>query len=106
MECASTEKLRLDFTRIEARQWGMDDHTKDLIARLSTRIGMIMEDASVVALTGARGSAAEVVSSVTRIEQASEQIAGLVQATRVLLTQGLDGHHMGRLRNDRPDNRL
>lgn len=95
MECACSEKLCLDFTLIEARQWGMDDDTKDLIARLSTRIGMIMEDASVVALSGARGSAAEVTSSVARIEHASEQIAGLVQATRVLLTQGLDGHLSG-----------
>jgi hypothetical protein len=92
MECALTEKLRLDFMRIVARQWGMDDDTKDLIARLSTRIGMVMEDASLVALTGARGSAAEVASTVARIELASAQIAVLVQATRVLLTQGLDGH--------------
>lgn len=97
MECALTEKLRLDFTRIEARQWGMDDETKDLIARLSTRIGMVMEDASLVALTGARGSAAEVASTVARIELASAQIAVLVQATKVLLTQGLDGHLSGSL---------
>lgn len=95
MECAFTEKLRLDFMRIEARQWGMDDDTKDLIASLSTRIGMVMEDASLVALTGARGSAAEMASTVARIELASAQIAVLVQATRVLLTQGLDGHLSG-----------
>jgi hypothetical protein len=97
MECAFTEKLRLDFMRIEARQWGMDDDTKDLIAKLSTRIGMVMEDASLVALTGARGSAAEVASTVARIELASAQIAVLVQATKVLLTQGLDGHLSGSL---------
>ena len=98
MECAFAEKLRLDLTRIEARQWGMDDDTDDdLIARLCTRIGMIMEDASVVALTGARGSAAEVASTVARIEHASEQIAGLVQATKALVTQGLDGHLSGSL---------
>lgn len=58
---------------------------------------MIMEDASVVALTGARGSAAGVASTVARIEQASEQIAGLVHAARVLLTQRLDGHPSGSL---------
>lgn len=97
MECAFTKKLRLDFMRIEARQWGMDDDNKDLIARLSTRIGMVMEDASLVALTGARGSAAEVASTVARIELASAQIAVLVQATKVLLTQGLDGHLSGSL---------
>lgn len=65
----------------------MDDEIDDLIAQLCTRIGMTMEDVSVIALTGARGSDAEVASTVARIEQASEKIAGLVQAAKVLVAQ-------------------
>ena len=51
METAPREKLRLDFGGRSGRGREMDDDNSDLIAQLCTRIGMTMEDASVVALT-------------------------------------------------------
>ena len=53
MECSyQTTKLRLDFCGVWGRGRVMDD-TDELLAQLCTRIGIMMEDASAVAITGA-----------------------------------------------------
>lgn len=63
----------------------MDDETQELIIQLCTRIGMIMEDASVVALTiGSRDQDARM-AAMTELEVAADQIGRLVKATQSLL---------------------
>jgi hypothetical protein len=63
----------------------MDDDTNGLTALLCTRIGLIMEDASVVALTighcepGQRGAALQ------DLDQASARISVLLGAAKTLL---------------------
>ncbi|MBC2666975.1 hypothetical protein H7F51_15765 [Novosphingobium flavum] len=61
-----------------------DDATSDLIVQLCTRIGMIMEDANLVALTigglDREGRAA----AIAVLEKASADIAALTAAARVL----------------------
>lgn len=64
----------------------MDDDTdsQDLVDQLSTRIGMIMEDTSVVALTLApRGDPARY-EAIDDLDHAAKQIAALVGAIRAL----------------------
>ena len=66
----------------------MDDETQELIILLCTRIGMIMEDASVVALTiGSRNRDARA-TTITELNIAAEQIDRLVKATESLLRYG------------------
>lgn len=63
----------------------MDDETQELIIQLCTRIGMIMEDASVVALTiGSRDRDARLV-AITEPDVAAEQIGRLIMAPQSLL---------------------
>ncbi len=65
----------------------MDDETQELINLLCTRIGMIMEDASVVALTiGSRDQDA-CSADVADLKVAAEQIGMLVEAAQSLLRQ-------------------
>lgn len=49
--CDQRKKLRLDFAPFPRIGQVMDDDPIDLIVRLGTRIGIVMEDASAVALT-------------------------------------------------------
>jgi hypothetical protein len=61
-----------------------DTDTQDLVDQLSTRIGMIMEDASVVALTIApRGDPARY-EAIDDLQHAAGQITALVRAIRAL----------------------
>jgi len=63
----------------------MDDETQELINLLCTRIGVIMEDASVVALTiGSRDQNARL-AAIGELELAAERIDRLVKATKALL---------------------
>ncbi len=63
----------------------MDDETQELIKLLCTRIGMIMEDASVVALTiGSRDREARL-SAIAELNISAEQIGRLVKAIQSLL---------------------
>lgn len=63
----------------------MDDETQELIILLCTRIGMIMEDASVVALTiGSRDQDA-CLATIAKLGVAAEQIRWLLRATQSLL---------------------
>ncbi|MFM6829713.1 MAG: hypothetical protein ACKOVA_05170 [Novosphingobium sp.] len=58
----------------------MEDDTLDLVIRLATRIGMIMEDASPIALRMAGQSEVEVRSSIEALSMASGKIAALMAA--------------------------
>jgi hypothetical protein len=60
----------------------MDDDTIELIRQLCTRIGMIMEDASVSALVS--GSGDDPASKVASLRLAVEQAAALVAAAQAL----------------------
>jgi hypothetical protein len=63
----------------------MEDTTQELVILLCTRIGMIMEDASVVALTiGSRDQNARL-AAMAELDVAAEQIGRLVKATQSLL---------------------
>jgi hypothetical protein len=61
----------------------MDDDTLDLIRKLCTRAGMIMEDASVDAVT-ISAEARSIDPGLTRLAHATEAISALVAAARVL----------------------
>ena len=63
----------------------MDDDTTDLIARLCTRVGMIMEDASVIALTVSGIEPSNRQAAIDELEGAARQINALVAAARALL---------------------
>ena len=63
----------------------MEDETQELIILLCTRIGMIMEDASVVALTiGSKDRGARA-TTINELNIAAEQIDRLIKATESLL---------------------
>jgi predicted hotdog family 3-hydroxylacyl-ACP dehydratase len=63
----------------------MDDDTDDLITQLCTRIGMIMEDTSVTALTAGCLDQHERLAAITKMEMAAQRIDALVAAVRALL---------------------
>lgn len=63
----------------------MDDETQELIIQICTKIGMIMEDASLVALTiGSRDQNARL-AAMAELDVAAEQIDRLVKAAQSLL---------------------
>lgn len=71
-------------TRAVATAMDDDTDSHDLVDQLSTRIGMIMEDASVVALTIApRGDPARY-EAIDDLQHAARQITALVGAIRAL----------------------
>lgn len=63
---------------------GLDDDTRELIVRLLTRAGIIMEDASAEAVLAGSGGVS-LSALVQRLEVASEIIASLVSASSALL---------------------
>ncbi len=62
----------------------MDQETSDLITQISTRIGMIMEDASVIALTLGRVGSEARVAKVCEIADAAAKIHALTEAIKAL----------------------
>ena len=62
----------------------MDDDTQDLIVQLCTRIGMIMEDASVIALTYPRCTGDTRQAAIAKIGLAAKQISALVAAAEAM----------------------
>ena len=64
----------------------MDKDTSELIAALCTRIGMIMEDTSVVALTVGGLTGKERNDAVAVLEAAAERISALVATVTALAT--------------------
>ena len=63
----------------------MDDDTADLISQLCTRVGMIMEDASVIALTVSGIEAGNHQVAIGELETAARRIDALIAAARALL---------------------
>lgn len=84
---SAATKLRVDFMAQSRRGRAMDDDTRELIAQLFTRVGMIMEDASPVALLAGSGDQASLKVAIAAIEQAAEKIAALASAIRALLAE-------------------
>ncbi|WP_422062326.1 hypothetical protein [Sphingopyxis sp.] len=82
-----TKKLRLDFRSVSRRGRPMDD-TDELLAQLCTRIGIMMEDASAVAITGAMMTADERNRAVLEVADAASRIAALSEAAVSLINQG------------------
>lgn len=62
----------------------MDKETSDLIAQISTHVGMIMEDASVIALTLGRVGSEARVTKVCDIADAAAKIYALTEAIKAL----------------------
>ena len=62
----------------------MDEDTSELIEQLCTKIGMIMEDASVVALTVGGLTVKERDDAIAALEAAAERIGALVSAVTAL----------------------
>ena len=60
-----------------------DDHT-DLVAQLCTRVGMIMEDGSVIALNVGRKHRSRRKAAIDALEGAATRIQGLIAAVRAL----------------------
>jgi hypothetical protein len=63
----------------------MDADTSEIITQLCTRIGMIMEDASVVALTIRELKGDARATAIAELEAAGERIRALAGAARALL---------------------
>lgn len=74
--------LCLDFPAAMGRGGDMDDDTHDLFAQLCTRIGMIMEDTFVVALTigGLAGEARW--AAFMELETGAVRVSALVNAAK------------------------
>ena len=62
------EKLAVDFVAEQALRGYMDEDKRDLILQLATQAGMLMEDASVVALTMVSLGDAEIKQALERME--------------------------------------
>lgn len=66
----------------------VDDDTDQLIVQLLTRAGMVMEDASAEAILSAR-KGVSLTKVIARLENASDRIAALVAAAKVLAHEQL-----------------
>lgn len=76
--------LCLDFPAAMGRGGDMDDDTHDLIVQLCTRIVMIMEDTSVVALTiGGLADEARW-AAIVELEAGAVRVSALVNAAKSL----------------------
>lgn len=64
----------------------LDDDSRELAVRLLTRAGMIMEDASAVAVLCA-GDGVSLPEVVGQLEKASAALAALVSAARALVSE-------------------
>jgi streptogramin lyase len=62
----------------------MDHDSLDLIARLSTRAGMIMEDSSVLAIARLPADALALSQSLANLSEATEDIGALIRAARAV----------------------
>lgn len=62
----------------------MDDDTRELISLLTTRVGMLMEDGSVDALTCGGKSAADITAVLDGLEKSIVRMAALIGAAKAL----------------------
>lgn len=70
-----------------SRRGRLMDDTDELLAQLCTRIGIMMEDASAVAITGAMMTAEERNRAVLEVADAVSRIAALSEAAVSLINQ-------------------
>lgn len=86
MDCGDErpKKLALDFMQRVGLLGVMDEDTLELIIRLGTRVGMIMEEANPVALMMTGLSEAQVRAAIAALAKASDEIAALVAAMNKL----------------------
>lgn len=61
-----------------------DEDTRELVVRLLTRAGMMMEDASAIAVLSA-GEGVEMPDVVAQLEKASTEVGALIAAAKALL---------------------
>lgn len=84
MKCAFKPgtKLRQDF--VAASRFGppMDDETPELISLLATRVGMLIEDSSVIALTCGGKDAAGIASVLDELERSAVRMSALIGAAK------------------------
>lgn len=78
------EKLDMDFSPVPRLGPDMDESNADIVIRLCTRIGMIMEDTCEMALTIRSADAAERLKRLEALENASKEIGALIRAARIL----------------------
>lgn len=79
------EKLDMDFAAGTGRHVPMDDDNAELISLLATRIGTIMEDASVIALTLGVLEPEIRLAQVAELKRVSASISGAVAAVELLI---------------------
>ncbi|KUO54642.1 MAG: hypothetical protein APF78_05620 [Sphingomonadales bacterium BRH_c3] len=84
MECETIAKLHMDFACQLGLRPAMDDDTAELTARLCTRIGMIMEDAGIIALTIGSQSEVDRLVTLAQLDAAARSICDLVCAARAI----------------------
>jgi len=65
----------------------MDQDTADLVAQLCTRVGILMEDTSVVALTLGAVDESELSEMIERLQLAAGKIGHLLAAAQALLPE-------------------
>lgn len=75
----------MDFAGVIGRQVHMDDNNDELIDLLCAKIGVIMEDASVIALTIGAVSAEERTARIDNLQRASASIAAISAAVASLV---------------------
>lgn len=84
MQYGAPTKLDMDFGPLSRRGGAMDHDTEDLVIQLYTRIGMIMEDTSVLALTVGGMDQEGRRAARRKIEQAAGRIHLLLAAAKAL----------------------
>jgi hypothetical protein len=78
------EKLDMDFVSVFRRRAHMNDDTDELVELLCTKIGAIMEDASVIALTIRAVPVGERGARIAELQWASASIAAITAAVASL----------------------
>jgi hypothetical protein len=82
-------KLGIDFlARLGLRlreEAQMDDDLRDLIGALCTRVGMLMEDASVVALGMALAKADQMPDQLSELDRSTRAMISLIAAAQTLV---------------------
>lgn len=81
---ASTESWGWTVAPPSRVRVGMDDDIVDLIRALCTRVGMIMEDASVDALMMSAGDPETMNAKIKRLADAALEISAIINAARAL----------------------
>ena len=85
MECAAHKSCVWTSPRGESVVPAMDADTADLVDQICTRIGMMMEEASVIALTTRRLSNEQRVAAVAQLRTTTRIISALAEAAKMLI---------------------